>query len=239
MTDLVYPVPAYALGQYEVRVAKAEARFYDMGTLTPRTVYADVSLETPHPVPLVADENGVFPPIFTGGGSAIKVDMTDPATGLSLPGYPMEPAFVTNITSGAANITFSPTPEIPANNVQAAIEAVQANLDNVSALAAALGFAAGPGWTRLPPAPGQVLGTLFQWGAGTTDANGVLVVTFPVPWSAASWVIQGFPRTFTTARFAGERADLGRSNTNGHIQIRDAAGNGFPNVTVQWFAVGT
>lgn len=106
--------------------AGAKAYFYTPGTSTPKTVYSDASLTIPHSVPLVADAEGVFAQVYTSG--AVKVLITDSAD-VTLTGYPMDPAyFIPASGSGADRITFAPTVDIPQDNVQDAIEQVQANL---------------------------------------------------------------------------------------------------------------
>lgn len=105
-------------------VPGALAYFYDSGTSRARTVYADPECATPHPSPLAANGAGVFPAVYVSGGSDVKVDVRTP-DGVSLAGYPMDPARVVSTdATGAAGVSFAPTEEIPATNVQAAIEQV-------------------------------------------------------------------------------------------------------------------
>lgn len=47
-------------------VPGALATFYNSGTTSPQVVYSDDDLTIPHPTPVVANGNGVFPAIFTG-----------------------------------------------------------------------------------------------------------------------------------------------------------------------------
>ena len=113
----------------------ALARFYVTGTTTPKAVYADADLTVAHPVPLEADAEGVFPPVYANG--ATKVIVTD-ADGVTLDGYPIEAAFRSPSGSPSADeVTFTPTDGISATNVQAAIEAVYdtAVVDSRGALA--------------------------------------------------------------------------------------------------------
>src|SRR5690606_6608741 len=106
-------------------VPGAQARFYATGTTTPVTVYSDRAETTPHPVPLVADAEGVFPAVFRSGRT-LKVVVTD-ADGVAL--WTVDPVLTVSAGGGAAaSVSFEPTAQIPATNVQAAIEAVQANL---------------------------------------------------------------------------------------------------------------
>jgi hypothetical protein len=104
----------------------AKAFFYVSGTTTLKPVYADEAATIPHPSPLVADAEGVFPPIYANGTA--KVLVTD-ADDVPLTGFPIDPAvMVSPGGTAAASITFNATQEIPETDVQAAIERVQVNL---------------------------------------------------------------------------------------------------------------
>lgn len=126
MSDLLDFSPP---GQVTFSLAGARARFYNAGTTTPRTVYADQGETVPHPSPLLADSNGRFPQAFVSG-TPVKVVVTqaDDSTG-----YTLDPCEKVSATgAGASQISFSPTIAIPATNVQAAIE--------IAASTAAAGF---------------------------------------------------------------------------------------------------
>ena len=125
MSDLVLFQPVRALDRNGSYAPGALARFYEPGTLTARTVYANAALSTAHPTPLVADASGVFPPVYTSG--SIKAVITD-ADGVTLPKGVMDPAFVIaadNAEAGA--VSFDATANIPEANVQDAIEQVDVN----------------------------------------------------------------------------------------------------------------
>lgn len=100
----------------------AKAYFYEAGTSTPLTVYSDIALTTPHASPLVSDSEGNFAQAFYNGAVGAKVDMYD-ASSVQMTGYPID-NFPTVSTAGSAaeDITFTPTVENPATDVQAAIE---------------------------------------------------------------------------------------------------------------------
>lgn len=51
------------------RAEGALARFYDAGTSTPRVVYQDAALDTPHTQPVEADGNGRWPEVFLQFGT--------------------------------------------------------------------------------------------------------------------------------------------------------------------------
>jgi hypothetical protein len=114
-------------------VPGAEAYFYQSGTTTPVTVYSDTDLTSAHSVPLDADAAGVFPQVFFDGAVNIRLQVTQPDAGADLPGYPLDPAPVSSTSSsGASQITFSPTTEVPADNVQSAIQINGAARENRS-----------------------------------------------------------------------------------------------------------
>lgn len=105
-------------------VAGAEAFFYLSGTTTPVTVYADSDETAAHPVPLVADASGTFPLVFSSGTAAIKVVVTDSA-GANLDGYPIDPVVAVPVAGqGAGAISFAPSANNSATNVQDAIDLV-------------------------------------------------------------------------------------------------------------------
>lgn len=101
-------------------VPGAKARFYDTGTTTPRTVYSDVGGVTPHASPVVADANGILPPIYAT--VAVKMAVTT-AADVAVPGYPVDPANKVSATGSAASaISYSPHANNPATDVQDAID---------------------------------------------------------------------------------------------------------------------
>jgi hypothetical protein len=128
MAELVHPVPIRALDADGNPVAAAELYAYRKGTSTPLTIYADSAGASAHPSPLVADSDGVFAAIYNTSSYDVKIDVQDPVTNVSLPGYPLDPAITSNDGAiAAADVTFSATTEINQTDVQAAIEQVDAN----------------------------------------------------------------------------------------------------------------
>lgn len=116
MSDLLDFSPP---GQATFSLAGAKARFYDAGTTTPRTVYADEAETVPHPSPLLADSNGRFAQAFVSGG-AVKVVVTqsDDSTG-----YTLDPCVKVAATgSTAGSISFTPSVLRPQTTVQQAID---------------------------------------------------------------------------------------------------------------------
>ena len=131
MSDIVSFSPVRALDRNGDPVPGAQARFYRANTTTPATVYQDVAEEVPHPVPVEADADGVFPPIYRSG-VALKVVVESPS-GVVLPGDPLDPVITVSAAGGAAEaISFEPTGNIPVTDVQAAIEFVFDNAAQAS-----------------------------------------------------------------------------------------------------------
>ncbi len=122
MTDTLSFSPVTAVSANGTLVAAATAEFFLSGTTTPVAVYTDLGLTTPHDTPVVADGNGFFPAVFFSGG-AIKAVIKD-TLGATL--YTIDPVLKSASTGGAAStISFEPTVEIQASNVQDAIEIAQ------------------------------------------------------------------------------------------------------------------
>lgn len=135
MSDIVSFLPVRAVDANGSPVSGAKAYFYDTGTTTPITVYANEAETTAHPSPLVANSSGIFDPVYRSG-KTIKVLVTD-ADDVTLPGYPIDPVITVGASdSSASEIGFSPTNDIAATNVQAAVEAVQGNLNALGITAA-------------------------------------------------------------------------------------------------------
>lgn len=96
----------------------AKATVYADGTSTLITIYSDVDGTIPATNPFVADGNGFWPQRYVSEGA--KVAVTDAN---DVPLYTLDPAPTSQGTgAAAANISFSPTLDIPQTNVQAAIE---------------------------------------------------------------------------------------------------------------------
>ncbi len=89
-------LPVRAIDANAEPVAGALLYVYLAGTSTPVTTYQDVDLATPHASPVVANGAGTFAPIYVAPGSH-KIDIQDPDTLASLPGYPED-----NVTTATA-----------------------------------------------------------------------------------------------------------------------------------------
>jgi hypothetical protein len=102
----------------------ATATFYASGTMTLITVYSDEAGTIATTNPITADGNGIFPQSFVTVEAKVIVQDADGATLWTVDPCPATSGDVT----GAANVSFTPTVEVPQTNVQAAIEAVAASV---------------------------------------------------------------------------------------------------------------
>ncbi|KII11265.1 hypothetical protein [Phaeobacter sp. S60] len=101
-------------------VPGAMAYFFKEGTVSPLTVYSDKAGTVVVPPPLVADSAGNFIAVFTD--KVLKLDIRDPDTNTSLPGFPSDNWHVTTTDeTGAGLVKFTPITGNSATNVQAAI----------------------------------------------------------------------------------------------------------------------
>ena len=125
MPDQILLFPNRATDWEGATVPGARVFFYLSGTTTPATVYADSALTIPHPTPLVADAEGTLPPIWSDVALRAVALAED---GSELSGYPLDPVPRGSVGgAAAANVAFSPTEQVPEDNVQDAIERVSAN----------------------------------------------------------------------------------------------------------------
>jgi len=75
----------------------AKLTFYETGTSTVATVYADGGLTTPHASPVVADANGVFAPIYVDDSTSYRVVLTTAANELLSDVEPFIPVAIPDI----------------------------------------------------------------------------------------------------------------------------------------------
>lgn len=116
----------HALSLSGAAVPGARAYFYQNETTTPVAIYADSLFATEQSQPVESLATGVFPEVFVTSSAPIRVLLTD-ENDVPLAGYPMDNIVpLAASTGGASEIPFAPTDEVPANDVQAAIEAVAA-----------------------------------------------------------------------------------------------------------------
>ena len=121
MADQFTPESWTAENSAGATVSGAKAYWFVKGTSTPLTVYTDEALSVAHASPQLADSNGVFAPVWIAAGTEAKVDVQDPDTNISLPGYPRDAVPATSAVSTASAIAFTPVAGNSATNVQTAI----------------------------------------------------------------------------------------------------------------------
>jgi hypothetical protein len=116
--------------------AYAQAYFYESGTATMVNVYSDVDLLNVRSQPVTFDADGVMPVCYIGDPSPLRILITD-EDDVALPGYPMDNIVPEMAEAAAAStIGFTPTDELPYDNVQDAIEGAAALSSDQTALAA-------------------------------------------------------------------------------------------------------
>ena len=118
MSNQLYPILPRVVDTNINASPGAKLTFYVSGTTTPLTVYTTEDCDVAHPSPLVADADGSVPSIWVPSGAA-KVVVTD-AADASL--FTIDPVVATaGAGLSASDIPFSPTVELPFENVQDAV----------------------------------------------------------------------------------------------------------------------
>lgn len=110
-------------------VPGAKAYFYAPGTTTLRTVYADATLSTAHPSPLVADGDGIFAQVFSAQAIKVVVTTDEDATL-----YTLDPAVLVPASGSAAStITISPFSGVAGPDLQSALQQINSNISGAAA----------------------------------------------------------------------------------------------------------
>lgn len=116
-------------------ISGAKVYAYVAGTSTLEPIYSDEALTTAHPSPLLTDAEGTLDPVWHQGDHGVKIRVYD-ASDVELDWSPLDPAPMTSSATSAANITFTPTTNNPASDVQTAIENASALGREISTKAA-------------------------------------------------------------------------------------------------------
>lgn len=145
MSEIIQFSPVRVLDANADPIAGAKAYFYATGTSTPVVVYADEARTVAHPVPLVADAQGVFAAVFAS--ETLKVNVTDSADA-TVNGYPIDPALHSSSSdTGASGVPFRPVDGNSATDVQQAIEnnlaAIDGTLSETRTISAGAGLLGG------------------------------------------------------------------------------------------------
>ena len=214
MADQLAFLPERVLTAAAMPGAGYKVSFYESGTTTPVTVYTSASLLTAHPSPLVCDATGVFPQVFSAGG-AIKAVVQKPDNSTF---YTVDPVFrVSTSASGASDVTFSATVDLPFTNVQEAIEgaaasaasgftpfglgvtgtnALLANLDATSTASGAYRFDGTTTGTYPTSVSASDTGTVQIWRENAGDA---------VMWLQSGTADRGFTRRMASSTWGAWR----------------------------------
>ncbi|MFJ3045320.1 gp53-like domain-containing protein, partial [Herbaspirillum chlorophenolicum] len=107
----------------------------------------------------------------------------------------------------------------------------------MAAIATAAGFAVSIGTNSYVKLPSWLGGIVFQWGGGTSNASGVLAVTFPLSFPNACRSV------VATANSTGQGVTtrLGGAPTTTGVSIETfstGTGNPNPNTPLYWIAIG-
>lgn len=130
MADVIHFTPERVLTTSGALQSGAayQVEFYLSGTTTPATVYQDEAGTIPHPWPILADATGTFPQAFGDGLLKAVIKTAAGATQRTI-----DPCGRSPLASTAADaLSFDATAEIPASNVQDAIERVQQNMTDAT-----------------------------------------------------------------------------------------------------------
>lgn len=107
MTAELFKSPAIpALDANASPLPNATWNFYQSGTLTPATVYADDAKTTPHGASVESDGAGRFPAIFLDPTTSYRGILKD-AGGATVPGYDFDPIGNARLWGQASRITLS------------------------------------------------------------------------------------------------------------------------------------
>jgi hypothetical protein len=166
MANQIIANPSRVLDLNGYTVPGAKMTVYQAGTSTLLGVFSDKDGTVGASNPVIADANGVFPQRYVNQAAKVVIATADDVTL-----YTLDPAPVVQATgAGASQISFAPTIDVPANNVQTAIETVAANVIS--------GFAQyGIGITGNAELLADLDATSI--GAGVYRFNGTTVGTFP------------------------------------------------------------
>ncbi len=217
-------------------VAGAKAYFYQTGTTSPVTVYADAAATTPHPSPLVADSAGILPAFFITGSSEVKIDVFTDAD-VQVAGYPIDPVVgVVATARSASDITFTPTTNIDDTNVQDAVAQIGKSLTESPESYDAVGDGAADDTTELTNFLTARAGGVAVFGAGknylissqlsvaadtTVDLNGSTITL--ASGASRAFLVAGSNVTIKNGKI--DCAYLGTgitaSNDKGYLKVED------------------
>lgn len=210
-------------------LALAQAKFSETGTTTPVAVYQENAHINPHPDPVVANAQGIFPPIYlnpalgevrcriipAGGSFAAPLIDVDPCSGLFGLGG-ITNAYLANMNAGTVKANITGAPAAPTDVTLAALTlvldyATTANQGAVKLATVAEAVAGLVTDKSVTPAglAAAVAATISPAGSSltangyTTFSNGLIVQWGRVgPINIDNFIDIVFPIAFPTAAFA-------------------------------------
>lgn len=130
-SNITFPFFAKATTDAGAPISGAKAYFYETGTTTPVSMFTDSLLSVAATVPLVSDANGIFPQAYWAG-QTLRIDLFD-ASDVRLSGFPVDDIQGQSIEpTAAADISYTPTTNIVATDVQASLTFLADELRPVS-----------------------------------------------------------------------------------------------------------
>jgi hypothetical protein len=124
MSNQIISNPPRAFDRNGYTVPGAKMFVYQAGTSTLLDVFSDTAGTVPAENPVIADADGLFPQRYVNQAAKAVITTADDVIL-----YTLDPAPVVQATgAGASQISFAPSVEVPANNVQSAIDLVAASV---------------------------------------------------------------------------------------------------------------
>lgn len=190
--------PARALDRNGEPQPGAMAYVYISGTTTAQVVTNSVGVVLTWPV--VADIDGVFPQMFYAGTLVLKVVLTD-STSAILPGGIIDPVAIPSAT--AATVSFAASANVPATDVQSAIQLVADALEtSQGGTIAGAGLATGSGILPSDVTITVPAATNADAVAGTSEILAMTPATTKRAIKEWAW-IQGYTSSAQTITTAG------------------------------------
>jgi hypothetical protein len=207
MANQIIGNPSRVLDLNGYTVPGAKMTVYQTGTATLLDVFSDLAGVVPAANPIIADASGIFPQRYVTATAAKVVVTTSDDVTL----YTLDPVSLVQANgSGASQISFSPTAEVPATDVQAAIEAVSMATANTQLA----------GRNRIMNGQGRVNARGYVSGTATGAANQYTLDRWRVVTSGQSLTFIGTEaRRTMTAPAGGVEQEIEGRNIEGGTYV--------------------